>query len=503
MPIHAELPNTYWVRPGALAAGEYPGHQDAAEAVVRVGRLLDAGIDCFIDLTEPGDGLEPYEPVLRQEAATRGRPDIAYLRLPIRDLRVPTRADMSAILDLIDTALASNRRVFVHCWGGVGRTGTVVGCHLVRHGVSGGAALREVASLFGGTPKAARRTSPETEAQQRFVRDWTEPDPAAQAPGPRVPAPGGADPARPAPREAPIARALAGVELGEPTSFRGLGVFPLVADAVEPRSYLTFAEALAEGTFEIAEVSAIGSVPELRATNRGHRPVLLIDGEELIGAKQNRIVNLTILVAAHTTVVIPVSCVEQGRWRQESAGFDAAGRTMFASARARKTRDVTRSLRDRGAAHADQGAVWDDVARQLNAMGIDSPTDAMSDGYDRHAPGVEAYVERFRPAERQVGAVFAMRGRVLGLELFGDPTGFGISLPKLVRGYALELLDQEQPAAADAAEATALIAAVAAAATTSHAAVGAGTSLRFDDGGVCGGALVVGERLVHLTAYQA
>jgi hypothetical protein len=507
MPIVAELPNTYWVRPGTLAAGEYPGHPDAGEAAARVGLLLDAGIDCFIDLTEPDDGLEPYEPVLRAAAAQRDRPDTAYLRLPIRDLRVPSRADMAAILDLIDAALASDRRVYVHCWGGVGRTGTVVGCHLVRHGLGGAAALRQVASLFGTMARAAGRTSPETHAQRRFVRDWTEPVPGAPASGHGAapaasPAPAG--PVRPAPRDTPIAGALAAVELGEATSFGGLSVLPLIAGTVEPRSYLTLAEARAEGTFEVAEVSAIGSVPELRATNRGDRPVLLIDGEELIGAKQNRIVNLTILVAAHTTVVIPVSCVEQGRWRQKSVGLEAAGRTLFASARARKARDVTRSLRERGAAHTDQGAVWDDVARRLTGLGVASPTDALSDGYDRHAPGVEAYVERFGPAERQVGAVFAMHGRAVGLELFGDPTGFGLSLPMLVRGYALELLDRAQPEqqdATDVAGAEALIAAVAAAAATSHAAVGAGTSLRFDEGGVSGGALAVGQRLVHLTAF--
>lgn len=105
----------------------------------------------FIDLTE-GHELDPYEPMLREEAAARGL-DIEYVRLPVRDLGVPDAAHMMRVLDLLDGAERAGRGAYVHCWGGVGRTGTVIGCWLARRGMSGDAALAEVARLFGGTTK--------------------------------------------------------------------------------------------------------------------------------------------------------------------------------------------------------------------------------------------------------------------------------------------------------------------------------------------------------------
>ncbi len=125
--------NTYWVEPGRLLAGEYPGDTNGDAASTRLGRYLDAGIDYFIDLTEAGE-LEPYEDRLHAEAAARGK-KVEYRRLPIRDVSVPQSPDgMREILDTIEAALSAKRIVYVHCWGGVGRTGTVIGCHLTRHG---------------------------------------------------------------------------------------------------------------------------------------------------------------------------------------------------------------------------------------------------------------------------------------------------------------------------------------------------------------------------------
>lgn len=167
------LPNTYWVVPGRLLAGEYPGDRTAAEAAARLELFFDAGIDCFIDLTEERE-LEPYEPILKSEAARRGA-DIRYQRVPIRDFSVPASPEvMRSILDAIDHALEEGRKVYVHCWGGIGRTGTVIGCHLARHGTRGNAALERLRELFGAMEKSARRQSPENAEQERWVREWTD-----------------------------------------------------------------------------------------------------------------------------------------------------------------------------------------------------------------------------------------------------------------------------------------------------------------------------------------
>ena len=168
-------PNSYWVIEGRFAAGEYPGDRERAKAAEVLGSLLKQGIDQFIDLTEPRDGLDPYAHIAEGLAGDLGR-SLGWTRHPIRDRSIPrTRAQMTAILDDIDSALDDGKRVYVHCWGGVGRTGTVVGCWLVRHGSSGDDALRQVDRWWKGMQKAVPFwDSPETPDQKEFVRSWSE-----------------------------------------------------------------------------------------------------------------------------------------------------------------------------------------------------------------------------------------------------------------------------------------------------------------------------------------
>jgi Dual specificity phosphatase, catalytic domain len=172
------FPNSYWVT-DTLLAGEYPGALDPALAKAKVIQLLSCGVSYLIDLTEPwdgrGDGLQPYHPFLPDR--TIGGTAITYCPCPIPDINVPrSRQDMIAILDSIDHATANGCVVYVHCWGGVGRTGVVVGCYLVRYGMTGGAALATVHRLWHTTDKSHTRRvfSPETLAQQEWVRTWHE-----------------------------------------------------------------------------------------------------------------------------------------------------------------------------------------------------------------------------------------------------------------------------------------------------------------------------------------
>ena len=138
--------------------------------------LLQAGIDHFVDLTEPADRLEPYAAITLEEARRLGA-NIAHERHPITDLSVPRSPDeMTAILDAIDGALGAGRTVYLHCWGGVGRTGTVVGCWRVRRGKTGDEALGQIAEWWQGVAKVHRQPrSPETTEQHAYVREWAEP----------------------------------------------------------------------------------------------------------------------------------------------------------------------------------------------------------------------------------------------------------------------------------------------------------------------------------------
>lgn len=167
--------NSYWIQPGRFAAGEYPGHWIPVRAAEKVRKLLDAGIDHFIDLTESGE-LEPYSGIIAQETRRRGL-EIGWERHPIVDLSIPSSPDhMVKILDAIDAALGNGKTVYVHCWGGVGRTGTTVGCWLVRHGKTGDEALRRIAEWWQGMEKIDYHPrSPETREQIEYVRSWMEP----------------------------------------------------------------------------------------------------------------------------------------------------------------------------------------------------------------------------------------------------------------------------------------------------------------------------------------
>lgn len=168
------IPNSYWATPLLLAC-EYPGSTFPAEAVKKIDALLAAGIRDFYDLTEPGE-LVPYEQLLpeRAAAARLSADAVRYRRFPVVDMDLPEAATLAAVLAALAESQAAGRPAAVHCWGGIGRTGTVVGCHLQHaHNLSGEQALARIAEEWRTIPKRNRfPTSPQTDAQLAFVRNY-------------------------------------------------------------------------------------------------------------------------------------------------------------------------------------------------------------------------------------------------------------------------------------------------------------------------------------------
>src|SRR4030042_5850467 len=154
---------------------------------------------------------------------------------------------------------------------------------------------------------------------------------------------------------------LSELEPGELKVFKNMGIIPLFSSIDGSPTYLTLKEALEKRFLTITEVSQGGSVPELKVVNKAEIPVLLLDGEELAGAKQNRVLNTTILLKENSGTIIPVSCTEEGRWAYASREFEESGHTMNRNVRSRKVSSVSRSLKESHVYNADQGAVWEGI----------------------------------------------------------------------------------------------------------------------------------------------
>ena len=172
------FPRSYWVAPG-LMAGCYPGADDKEQAQRKLKGLLDSGIRHVISLMEPdetnwdGKPFSPYENQMRKLADTMGV-TVTFNRMPIKDMSIPSKAHMERILDLIDRNIQNDQPVYIHCWGGRGRTGTVVGCYLSRHGYASG---QKVIDLIKGLRKETEdydKASPEASEQIAMVMSWTE-----------------------------------------------------------------------------------------------------------------------------------------------------------------------------------------------------------------------------------------------------------------------------------------------------------------------------------------
>lgn len=333
----------------------------------------------------------------------------------------------------------------------------------------------------------------------------------------------------------PVAAALASVALGPEVVVDNLTMIPLLAKHQDSSTvstsstfstrtfstlgtfstlstvpaYLLLDDALASGVVEITEVSEQGSVPDLNFINRGAKPVLIVDGEELLGAKQNRIVNLTILVAAHSELTIPVSCVEAGRWRARSRSFTSARRTQYASGRAKRMSHVSYSLAMRGDRMSDQAEVWDDIAQKSSRLNAESPTSAMEAIFSTHETTLDAFVAGFQPVKSQLGALFAVNGVLVGFDLFDHASTLWKVLPKLVRSVAVDAIDSATAATAIHANHAALLRAQAsqflAVAANAHqhraAAVGLGEDLRLTAPHVAGAALALDQHVIHVSAF--
>ena len=297
---------------------------------------------------------------------------------------------------------------------------------------------------------------------------------------------------------APIQDLLAALKLGLPVSHGALTMVPLLGPGGSEPGWLTLAETGDRVT--ITEVSEAGSVAELTVKNAAGQPVLLLEGEELVGAKQNRVLNTTILVAAGATLTVPVSCVEQGRWAWRSRHFASSDASLFASLRAKKVARVSESLR-RGRGHVgDQSEVWQEISGLAAKYGVESPTGALHDLYANRGEELGAARAALAAGPGQVGALVYLRDRWIGLDLLATPGLFARVWPRLCSGYAAEAMGTKANGTPRLAPKR-LLGSLARMPAELASAVGLGREYRLGGQKAQGAALVVDDRVAHLMAF--
>ena len=295
------------------------------------------------------------------------------------------------------------------------------------------------------------------------------------------------------------------LRLGDPDVHGPLAVFPIFGPA--PRAeYVSFAQGRAAGA-AIKELESGAAVNDLLVLNPTDQAILLYEGEEVLGAQQNRTFDVSVLVGARSQMHVPVSCVEAGRWDggRHDESFSPAPQAAYPALRSMKNRAARESVAAGMEPRAMQGAVWDEVAGKSLRMNVCSDTGAMHDIFHGQREGLDEYLSAITLHEGQTGALVLIGGRPAVLDHVSRPDVFAALHAPLVQGYALDALEHGNAVHAPARPATqtaeAFLRRVLRARITEHDGIGLGRDIRFARTHVAGAGLVVGDELVQLTAF--
>lgn len=296
---------------------------------------------------------------------------------------------------------------------------------------------------------------------------------------------------------------LSRLEFGELQTFNNMTIIPLFTSINGGPQYLTLKEALEKRLLTITEISQGGSVPELKVVNKVEIPVLLLDGEELSGAKQNRVLNTTILLKENSETIIPVSCTEQGRWAYVSREFSESGHIMNREIRSRKLRSVNLSLENTRAFLSDQGDVWEGVALSARMANVHSPTGAMKEVFESKESDLRGYLETFPYVPGQKGIFVMLNGEAAGFDILSLRPAYEIIHPKLVKSYAMDALLQkknENETSADMAKS--FIEEATRCEEKKYESIGHGYDHRFEGKTIVGSSLVFQEKVIHMAFFR-
>lgn len=297
---------------------------------------------------------------------------------------------------------------------------------------------------------------------------------------------------------------LGSLRVGGAQHHRNLTIFPLLSDLPNGPDYLTLDQAIQKQLVRVTEVSAGGSVPNLLVGSKSDVPVLLLDGQELVGARQNRLLNTSILLPPYCELIVPVSCTEHGRWSYTTPHFHSSDYVHTSRLRGVKSASVTESLRQGRRFESDQSEVWDTIQDMSDDANFHSPTGAASALYQHGEPVTNEFQRYFTSIEGQRGYIVFIDGFVTSLDFVSSPQAYASLHSKFVKSCATEAFLSEKPQACvpEPQSALAFLEEVAAAQTEKHESVGLGWDIRISGERVIGSSLEHEEAVIHLCAFS-
>lgn len=294
------------------------------------------------------------------------------------------------------------------------------------------------------------------------------------------------------------------LKIGDPQIHENMTVFPLFQEEEAGPEYVTLEEAIKNKYVSVEEIGKEGRVPDIKVVNRSGEYVLLLDGEEVAGAKQNRIINTSILIAAKTEITIPVSCTEQGRWSYRTQKFHCSGHVSPSYLRSMKAHMISKSLKAKLGYYGSQHLLWKAVGAMHDMSGTSSPTGAMKDMYDQKGRDLKGYLDAFECLPGQVGCVLCIGDEVQSVETISREAAYSKLHRKIVKSCAIDATwrkntGERRP---DHEAVEAFLSEIEASAESRYESVGEGHDFRYEGDKLAGAALVAGEAVVHSAYFR-
>ncbi|OGL54261.1 MAG: hypothetical protein A3G31_03980 [Candidatus Schekmanbacteria bacterium RIFCSPLOWO2_12_FULL_38_15] len=297
------------------------------------------------------------------------------------------------------------------------------------------------------------------------------------------------------------------LNIGKAETFENISVFPIFGKNSEGVSFITLNEAVKKGCIEVTEISEGGSVPNLKVKNRSEHHILIFDGETLVGAKQNRIVNTTIIILPYKEVIIPVSCVEKGRWNYRTQKFSssASHSRLYPELRKEVCRDTFQSLKESAHAYSNQSKVWNYIDSKLAYMKVNSSSSAMEDIFTNYEDRLSDISNKFKPLDNQIGTGILINDKLALLEIFSNSDVLKGEFQKIISSVGIDALEHREKTSKKlknpASKIQGLLKKMKDAKLEAFDGVGGGKDLRIASKDFIGSAFEYNGEILHMTVF--